>query len=364
MKVSKVTCIVYRDISSSIREALAGAGITRYSVQSGRGAVLRERKRWMGLSSTTILEDDPVDVYRIYVKPRFADALLSTLVLRANLGTAGRGTAFSEDVSLDGPAEPFMNEGAVRGSVNGVRLATDLVGISCIVQRGQAAPIIRSLLEAGSVPTVTFGEGMGVRDKLGLLRIAIPAEKEIVSAAVTRYDAEQVMNILIDVGRLEQPGKGFIYVFPIHKGVANTKTMRGQRPQGASMEQIVAALDTLKGSAEWRKMEAVEKARGRRKYLRELVNFRLSMNDGKASEIVQAAMDVGAPGATIGRCRQSAEESEAGTARETSDIVVGRGQVALLEKTVSKAGLFSEEAAGLIETSAVSLACTYLGGSK
>jgi len=189
MKVSKVTCIVYRDISSSIRDALAQAGIARYNIQSGRSAVLRERKRWLGLSSTTVLEDDPVDVYRIYVQPRFADALLSVLILKAGLAIAGRGTAFSEEVNLDGPAEAFVNRGTVRGSSDGVRIATDLAGISCIVQRGQAGPIIRSILEAGSVPTVTFGEGMGVRDKLGLLRIAIPAEKEIVSAAVTRYDA-------------------------------------------------------------------------------------------------------------------------------------------------------------------------------
>jgi nitrogen regulatory protein PII len=362
MKISKVTCIVHRDLSSPVTAALADARILHSAVQSGRSVVLRERKRLFGLTSTTVLEDDPVDIYRIYVKPRSSDALLALLGAKADLATPGRGTVYCQDVDIESVPVRFVNPGNVTRPAAAPTPVSDLMGICCIVQRGQAGPVIRSILESGSVPTITFGEGMGVRDKLGLMRIAIPAEKEIVNAVVTRYDAEQVMNILIDVGRLDQPGKGFIYLYPIRKGFINTKTHRGQRAQGASTEQIVAAIDHLKGSSEWRKMEAVVSASGPRRYLRDLTNFSLLTNDGRAMDIVQAAMSMGAPGATISRYRQNAQRPNAPSiAREMSDIIVGRSQLDQLRQTVREAGLFHEEASGLIEKETVPLACTYLG---
>jgi len=124
----------------------------------------------------------------------------------------------------------------------------------------------------------------------------------------------------------------------------------------------VAALDHLKGSSEWRKIEAMDKAKNKRKYLRDLVDLSLHMNDGKAEGIAQAAMAVGAPGATISRNRLRTDASVDGIARELCDIIVGKTQVGNLEETVRTAGLFQDDAAGLIETSTVSLACTYLGG--
>jgi hypothetical protein len=195
-----------------------------------------------------------------------------------------------------------------------------------------------------------------------LLRIAIPAEKELVSAVVSHYDAEPIMQILIDVGRLDQPGKGFIYLYPVHRGHINTKAQRGQRTQGASMEQIVSAMDALKGGAQWRKMETVTRASAKRKYLRDLTNLTLLANDGAAIDIVRAALSVGAPGATISRFRQFAAGPEGeSTSREMGDLVVGKQQVALLTKTAKSAGLFKAGTAGAIETRFISIACTYLG---
>jgi hypothetical protein len=81
-------------------------------------------------------------------------------------------------------------------------------------------------------------------------------------------------------------------------------------------------------------------------------------------EIIQAAMAVGAPGATISRYRQSTGGIEgAGTAREMSDLIVGRARVAEFAETARTAGLFGEESAGVIEKTNVTLACTYLGPS-
>jgi hypothetical protein len=57
-------------------------------------------------------------------------------------------------------------------------LLGDLSGIGCILPRGLGDPIARIALELGTcVPAITFGIGTGLRDRLGLLRIAIPAER-------------------------------------------------------------------------------------------------------------------------------------------------------------------------------------------
>ncbi len=60
----------------------------------------------------------------------------------------------------------------------------ELKGITCIVQRGEGDRIAKISLNTGaSVPITTHGTGSGVRDKLGLLRITIPPEKELINLA-------------------------------------------------------------------------------------------------------------------------------------------------------------------------------------
>jgi nitrogen regulatory protein PII len=364
VKACKITCIVHKDITKKVQRMLAEAGLKNFGLQSGRGVLLYEQPRLFGLSTRTNIEDAPVDVYRIYVPARSGEAVCALLADGAGLHAAGRGSLFSEEVTVEENGAGIVNSVTRKRFPEGPRFATDLTGICCIVQRGQAEPVIRSLLEMGVAPTITFGEGMGVRDKLGLLRIAIPAEKELVNAVVSRYDAEQIMHILVDVGRLDQPGKGFIYLYPVTRGIISTKTRRGRRAQGASIEQIVSAIDTLKGGAQWRKMEASSGGATKRKFLRDLANLVVLSNDGKLMDLVNAAMSVGAPGATVGRFRQetTTEEVDDGVARELGDLVVGKQQVPGLVKAMTKAGLFGTETAGGVETRAIPIACTYLGG--
>jgi nitrogen regulatory protein PII len=363
-KTHKITCIVNAESTKKVASLLARTGIKTYALQSGRGAVLVERSRLLGLSSQTRIEDAPVSLFRIYVPPRSGPGVCALLAEGCGLESPGRGSVYVEEVGVEERGAGIVNRVTLREFPAGPRFASDLTGICCIVQRGQAEPIIRTLLEMGVSPTVTYGEGMGVRDKLGLLRIAIPAEKELVSAVVSRYDAEQIMHVLIDVGRLDQPGKGFIYLYPVARGLINSRTRRGRRAQGASMEQVVSAIDTLKGGAQWRKMELVTGGAARRRLLRDLVNLNVLANDGRLMDVVRTAMAAGASGATVGRFREetTTERDDDSVARELGDLVVARQQVPALVKAMSGAGLFDAEAAGGIESRSVPIACTYLGG--
>jgi len=63
--------------------------------------------------------------------------------------------------------------------------AADMEAIICIVEIGTGDLMAEAALKSGSAgPTITYGEGGGVRDKIRLLRLTKGPEKEIVIAVV------------------------------------------------------------------------------------------------------------------------------------------------------------------------------------
>ena len=55
-----------------------------------------------------------------------------------------------------------------------ITVLTDISLITCIVQRGLADTIIEAAQEAGAQgATVHFARGMGVRERLGILGVAV-----------------------------------------------------------------------------------------------------------------------------------------------------------------------------------------------
>lgn len=74
-----------------------------------------------------------------------------------------------------------------------VTVLTDVVLITCIVQRGAAEPIIKAAREAGAQgATVHYARGMGVRERLGILGVAVEVEKEIINIVVSSQQSELI----------------------------------------------------------------------------------------------------------------------------------------------------------------------------
>jgi nitrogen regulatory protein PII len=114
--------------------------------------------------------------------------------------------------------------------------------------------LIKEALDLGiCVPVITLGKGNDIRDQLGLIRITIPAEKEIVHLVMPEQDSDSIIKLLVEHGRLDKPGKGFIYKTPVSSGLIDTKMKIGKQKYAASMEQIIAAIDQLKLDTTWRK---------------------------------------------------------------------------------------------------------------
>ncbi|WP_027390900.1 P-II family nitrogen regulator [Chrysiogenes arsenatis] len=85
--------------------------------------------------------------------------------------------------------------------------------ITCIVERGKADDVVEAAKKVGAkAATIYYARGTGIRERLGLLGIAIQPEKEIIEIAVHPSAADAVFDAMIDAGKLHLPGKGFIYM--------------------------------------------------------------------------------------------------------------------------------------------------------
>ena len=85
--------------------------------------------------------------------------------------------------------------------------------ITVIVQRGKADRVVKRAMKAGAGgATIWFGRGGGIREKLGLLGIAISPEKEIILIITPRNITDLVFQEVVKAGKLDIPGQGVAYV--------------------------------------------------------------------------------------------------------------------------------------------------------
>lgn len=102
--------------------------------------------------------------------------------------------------------------------IRDVTILTDVELITCIVQRGLADTIVKAAYEAGAQgATVNFAQGSGVREKLGILGVAVEAEKEIINIIVSTEQVNRVFDAMYLKGELDTPGMGFMYVTTLER---------------------------------------------------------------------------------------------------------------------------------------------------
>jgi nitrogen regulatory protein P-II 1 len=95
---------------------------------------------------------------------------------------------------------------------------TDVSMITCVVQRGKAERVVQAAQEAGAQgATIYYGNGSGIRERLGLLGLAVDVEKEIITILVADDALDRVFERMYFAGELDLPGGGIIYVTKLEK---------------------------------------------------------------------------------------------------------------------------------------------------
>ena len=94
--------------------------------------------------------------------------------------------------------------------------------ITAIVQRGKADKPVRAAIDAGApAASIFFARGQGIRERLGLLGLAIQPEKEVILIVLEQRLLNQVLVAMIKAGNLDQPGVGFVFVTPVEFAVGH-----------------------------------------------------------------------------------------------------------------------------------------------
>lgn len=89
--------------------------------------------------------------------------------------------------------------------------------ITCVLQRGKADKVVKAAIDAGAAgATVFFARGMGLRERLGLLGLAIVPEKEVILIVTRQAETQRIFDVIVDVAKLDTPGMGIAYILPIH----------------------------------------------------------------------------------------------------------------------------------------------------
>lgn len=251
-----------------------------------------------------------------------------------------------------------------------------LVNIQCIVERGNADPISRGAVESGAPgPTIYFAEGRGLRDKVRLLRITKSAEKEIISTVVEECDQDHVFAEMAKEGRLTEPGRGFIYTIPVDKGIIKIASVQSGAKYSASMQEIISAIDEMKGGKEWRGYNPIAQgAEGQQKdpfaknKLHNLVSLTCVAPRDHAELLQDTALKAGAPAAStaFGKLRDDSNtEEQKGVHIHTEwgfiQVVLGPGSVDKVRDALTKAAAEHEIKDLCLYTLPVPMALTYLG---
>jgi nitrogen regulatory protein PII len=99
-----------------------------------------------------------------------------------------------------------------------ITVLTDVSLITCVVQRGLADDVIKAAQEAGAQGATTyFAHGSGVRERLGILGVAVEVEKEVINIVVANDQVERVFEKMYLAGQLDTPAMGIIYTTPLEK---------------------------------------------------------------------------------------------------------------------------------------------------
>ena len=85
---------------------------------------------------------------------------------------------------------------------------TDATLITAVVQQGYGEIIADALMEVGIEGSTVHGAmGVGIREKLGALGVAVDAERDVVNVMVSSDEVDRVFERVFLAGKLDTPGR-------------------------------------------------------------------------------------------------------------------------------------------------------------
>lgn len=315
---SLVTAIFPRQSTAKVLEEVLASGAAHALSMNARGAVMQDR--WYQAFLPAI---SPEQEMLYFIVPNVeVDHLMEQIVMVGKLRLYGAGSIFATPCDTLTCADDYhlWEAGNYRfESVSfDINFKEDLIALVHITDRDGAEPIARAAIKAGAQgATITYMRGYGLRDRLGLLRITKKHDKELITVVVEKYDIDAVFQAMAQTGNVDQPGSGLVYQLPISKGLTNLASVFQTKKHSASIQQMVRAIDELKGSTDWRanqllvhdpKAEEFEpKSRGLSKDLK-VLNIVSHRKDTEV--LIKLLLEFGVSGASVSNWRLAEPNGE------------------------------------------------------
>jgi nitrogen regulatory protein PII len=195
----------------------------------------------------------------------------------------------------------------------------NLSAIFAVVQSGRIENAIRAAMQVGSHgPIVYYAEGRGTRDKIAWLKITKKPYEEVMMVLADAVDKDAIVQAVVSAGRVNVRGGGILYEYPLEKAIVNLPTLMGKRNELASARQMVAAIDELMGNTDWRNTTAMSKVVDNAvmgssvsgQSVDDLSILGLIVPRKHTDNIMDAAIDLGAPGANVNYVKHLAGDQD------------------------------------------------------
>lgn len=317
-----VTAILPRQSAGTVINAVLGSGASHVMTTGARGTLMKQH--WYQSLLPAISPEQ--EILHFLVSKQDVDRLMEQIVIVGKLQLYGAGSIFATrcEQLISSDDYPLWTPGDYQfESISfDIKFKQNLIALIHTTDRGTAEPIARAAIKAGSQgATVAYVRGYGLRDRLGLLRITKRHEKEVIIVVVDEFDLDTVFHAMAQAGRVEQPGRGFIYQLPVSKGLTNLASVFQPQRHSVNIYQMVRAIDSLSGGTQWRanpllvhdprSREFAENSRGLSRDL-VLVN---AVSQRKDSEtLLRVFLEQGVSGASVSSWRFSDAQSAQGHA--------------------------------------------------
>jgi len=85
--------------------------------------------------------------------------------------------------------------------------------ITCVLQSGLAENVLDAAKNCGAQgATISYARGTGIRERMGLMGVAIDEQKEVIRIIVSDEQADRVFDAMYLAGKLDTPGKGIMFM--------------------------------------------------------------------------------------------------------------------------------------------------------
>ncbi|MEM7277772.1 MAG: hypothetical protein AAF385_06560 [Pseudomonadota bacterium] len=249
---SIVTAILPHAASNTVVDTLIRKDDAAAFSWKARGTLLRE-DRW----SRWVPPVGPLKtVFQMLVPQQEVDALSTAIIETGNLHRQATGAVFStpcDHAYLGTEFHTWPSSPGTRADTRQHSWSENLSIIYCTVGHAASDRVARAAVNAGAHgPVIYYGEGRGLRDRIGWLRITKEHEQEILMVIAEESQVEEVFNAMAKAGEFHKPGRGLMYRLSIDKGMFNLPSSYSQRGYTANMQQIINAIDHLSGHNHWR----------------------------------------------------------------------------------------------------------------